>query len=131
MKRRLDSSILSSELCKLRHTIPRPRVVVAVVVVFTLNRSFYSNDISSTPSVCPDSSSSYGHKFCGHRLKQRKIKQNNGELIEVDYAYGKSNANVPDTRAQQTRLPRITRNCECSTVTVHASSRLRTRIPGT
>ena len=37
-----------------------------------------------------------------------KTKQKKGELVKV----GKSNANVPDTRAQQARLlmPRITRN---------------------
>ena len=35
-------------------------------------------------------------------VKQRKTKQSNGELFQV----GKSNANVPGTRAQQTRLPR-------------------------
>ena len=40
-------------------------------------------------------------------VKQRKTEQNTGELIRV----GKSNANVPDTSAQQTRLPRI-RNTE-------------------
>ena len=39
-------------------------------------------------------------------MEQRKTKQTNGELIKV----GKLNADVPVTRAQQTRLPRITRN---------------------
>ena len=34
--------------------VDRPRVVV-IVVAFTLNRSFLPNDISSTPSVRPNS----------------------------------------------------------------------------
>ena len=73
-----------------------------LVVVFTLKR-FYP----TTSALHPVPVLILHHSVVtDHRLKQRKNEQNNGELIKV----GKSNANALGTRAQETRLPRITRN---------------------
>ena len=76
------------------HTATRLRVVV-----FTLNRSFYP----TTSAVHPVSVLILYPRDTNYVVKDRKNKQKNGELIKL----GKSNANVPDTRVQQTRLPRI------------------------
>ena len=62
----------------------QPTIILSYIVCcLHINPFFVPNDISSTPSVRPDSSS-YEYvercKLCGHRLKQRKTKQNNGEL---------------------------------------------------
>ena len=53
-------------------------------------------------------------------VKRRKTKQNNGQVIQE----GKSNANVPGKKAQQTRLQIITRNTKKKCVHIYA---VRTR----
>ena len=68
--------------------------------------TFLPNDISGTPSVRPDPSPSIleRYKWCGQKTETKKNKtKKNRELIKKGRQ--NKNANVPVTRAQQTRQP--------------------------
>ena len=97
--------MVKTQLCKLRGTSDTFVVVVVVVDVFTLNRSFYS-----TTSAVPPVSFLILHRreiqiLWSQTVRQRKTKR---ERIKV----GKSSASVPGTRAQQKNASREIRTAK-------------------